>query len=161
MINLFISLALLSFNAQAYPFAMDQPPDLNFKWYIRKVDNTASYTVSVDARKLNRYIQLSDMRFIVEYSDQNDRLISRDTLQFLPQTAGVVVSHPITHLSGGNLMSMDYRHQYAANTKVRGTKLLYKWDDSSISLEPDPIEEKVIIPDLVYGEGISAISEAP
>jgi hypothetical protein len=160
MINLFIFLSLFFSSPSAF-CQTSQNSEIKVKWYIRKNESIpGKYTITVDARKVNRYIQLSAMRFVVEFRDPKGNLIDRDTVNFISQPSGdKLVSR--THLSGGKISSMTYKDPHPSNTKVTGIKLFYKWDDSSISFEPDPIEEKPIIPALAYGEGSTDISAAP
>ncbi len=129
---------------------------INVKWHIQKDKvNTDTYKVTVDTREVNRYIQLSEIRFIVEFRTMQDDLLSRDTINFFKDSTNT------KHLAGNHVLSMIYKHQYGANVKISGATLFYKWDDSSISLEPDPIEEKAIAKELVYGEGSTTVSDAP
>lgn len=129
---------------------------LDVKWYIQKDKfNADTYKVTIDTRKVNRYIQLSDIRFIAEFRNMKGDLLSRDTVSFFKDPIN------LKHLAGNHVSSMTYKHQYGAKVKITGVMLFYKWDDSSISLEPDPIEEKAIAKELVYGEGSTPVSDAP
>ncbi|HCN83887.1 MAG TPA: hypothetical protein DIT07_09750 [Sphingobacteriaceae bacterium] len=157
MVNLFIFLAFFFSSASGSVFEKSDKPDIDIKWYIQKEKiNPDTYKVTIDTRKVNRYIQLSDIRFVAEFRNIKGDLLSRDTINFFTKAPGNVVP-----LAGNHVSSMTYKQQYGATAKITGIRLLYKWDDSSISLEPDPIEEKAIIKDLVYGEGSAAVSDSP
>lgn len=161
MIRLFIFFVFLFSPLSGIFQQQPQHPEINVKWYIRKDPQLPGrYTVTIDTRKVNRYIQLSSVRFVAEFVNRKGDLIGRDTIAFAPQRSGGG-SDSQTHLSGGKIFSMNYRNPKGPDVKLTGLKLLYRWDDSSISLEPDPIEEKAIIPALVYGEGSADISKAP
>lgn len=152
MINLILFLIIFPF------FGSDlkaDNPAIDVKWYIQKEVNPDTYKVTIDTRKVNKYIQLSDIRFIAEFKNMTGDLLSLDTINFFKASLN------IKHLAGNHVSSMTYKHQYGATVKITGVTLFYKWDDSSISLEPDPIEEKAIAKELVYGEGSATVSDAP
>lgn len=134
------------------------PVDIDLKWYLKSDPQSSNtFSVTVDAGKVSRYIQLSDLRFIIDTRNTQGRLLRRDTMAFLESQPG---ESPY-YLSGSNVAVKTFTKPHGPDTAVTGIKLLYKWYDTSMSTDPDPFGEKVIIEEMIYGEGSAVLSDMP
>jgi len=95
------------FFCNGYPFSVPDfdKTDIDLKRYIQTDQRApANFSITVDAKKVNWYIQLSDLRFVIDFKDMKGNLISRDTIDFFPKPSkenGLPGS--LNRLSGGNI----------------------------------------------------------
>jgi hypothetical protein len=154
-----IHLLILSFlfNGPQSFFQSSLNSGVPVKWSIQTNKNDpAIYNVIIDASKVNRFIQLGDLRFVADFKDRQGNLISRDSIWYFPKTAAQA-----GHISGTKVSSRTFSHSYGPDVKITGIKLLFVWDDTSMSMEPDPFGDKLIIENEIYGKGSADISDGP
>jgi hypothetical protein len=141
-------------------FAQLHKADIYPKWYIRTDrHNPDKFTVTIDAKNVNRYIQLSNLRFVIGFKDMNGKLLNRDTINFFQKSDKSSADFRNLYLAGNNAITRTFTRRHGLNEQLTGILLLYNWYDTSMSTDPDPFGEKVIFEDTIQGEGTADVSD--
>ena len=153
MIRLYL-LAFLFLAGTKSSFSKSPAAGIPVKWYILTgKGDPASFRVIIDASKVSRFIQLGELRFIADFKDMRGNLISRDTIWLFPKTA------PVRYISGAKTVELSFKHLYGPDIKITGIKLFYVWDDTSMSTEPDPFGDKLVIEKEIFGRDSADVSQ--
>lgn len=133
--------------------------NFDIKWKLVSLSNN-KFRVTIDAKKESKYLEFSNIRFIVDFYKADGTLITTETVDFFPKPKNRAEYFLKESLSGGKETSMEFQYYYSDVSTIKGKKLQFHWYNRGVSFEPPDRDNPKPIPDDVsYGEGSIGVSQ--